>query len=283
MDIDGWLSESGDVVAAGDLVSLAAAALVRFVERYAADLATFVEARHGPRGDLIVLDFQTGRPQQSAYPIKRVERIAVRFADAEAIPLVYMLRPDFPDTPHQQLAIEGCPRAICIDDRGWAEARLTWTPAELVHRVLSWFSRAARGELHDARQPLEPLLMGSPLSYIVAREVLHRAAELDLVGVHEIEDRQMLQVMRVDEVDRPLDQLEPICLVAYRVPPENMRRLAFAPQNLGSLADMLGQRGISLFEDLRTRFSAWLEGPQPPAWRIKFAVGRYRRDADRRS
>lgn len=106
------------------------------------------------------------------------------FTPSGSMPPVYILRDDFPDTAHQQLAFEGAPRAICIDDRSWAETRLIWTPAELVHRILSWFERAARGELHDARQPLDPVLFGSPLTFLISRRVLRASAERDLIARH---------------------------------------------------------------------------------------------------
>lgn len=273
MQVDGWLSNFGDPITAGDLES-PAVAVVSFAQRHAPHIAKFIEARRGPDGELAVFDFQTGRPQDSAYPIKRIERIGVRFAQADAMPVVYMLRDDFPDTDHQLLTAEGSPRAICIDDRIWAEARLTWTPADLIHRILSWFSRAARGELHDARQPLDPLIIGSSLSFIISRDVLHRAADLDLVGVHDPKHRQTLRVRPVQDVRESIETIEPICLAAYRIAPEKMQRLAFAPDNLGSLADMLTPRGVYLFDDLRARFSGWLAEQTPPAWRInaRFAV-----------
>ena len=85
------------------------------------------------------------------------------------MPFVYVLRGDFPDTAHQNLTAEGAPRAICIDERSWAEARLTWTPAELVRRILTWFRRAAAGELHDARQPVDPLMFATGYSFIMSR------------------------------------------------------------------------------------------------------------------
>lgn len=273
MDIAAWLSRSAGI-AAGDLQSPAAASLMSFVERYAAATARFVDVRRGPEGEFVILDFQTGRPQKPVYPIRRTERIAVRFAPGDAMPFVYVLRADFPDTPHQQLAIEGAPRAICIDDRLWAEARLTWTPAELVHRILTWFERAAKGELHDARQPLDPLMIGSPLSFIISRRDLVDAAALDLVGVHDKNHSDTLRVMRLDAVRARPEDIEPLSLAAYRVAPEHMQRLTFAPDNLGSLADMLAARGIDLFGDLRRRFTDWLGGAEPPVWRIngRFAV-----------
>ena len=159
MPVDDWLSSFGDPIAAGDLESPAASTLVAFVERHAVHVAGFIEARRGRDCELAVFEFRTARPQDAVYPIKPIERIGVRFAKVDAMPVVYMLRDDFPDTDHQLLTGEGAPRAICIDDRIWSEARLTWTAAELIHRILSWFSRAARGELHDPRQPLDPLII----------------------------------------------------------------------------------------------------------------------------
>lgn len=274
MDIDAWLNGCGEAVAATDLTYPAAQALVAFVEQYAGHLATIVEGRRGEEREIVVLDFQTGRPQKSAHPIKRVERVGVFFTHDEGMPLVFMLRADFPDTEHQQLTPEGIPRAICIDDRPWAEARLTWTTAELVERILSWLKRAGHGELHDARQPLDPLLFGSLLSFIISRDVLHRADELDLVALHDADQGQILRVRPAQPGERPNEQIEPICFIAYSIPPENMRRLQFAPETLGSLADMLEVRGIDLFKDLRTRFSEWVLQAEEVPWRVlsRFAV-----------
>lgn len=273
MDIEAWLLDY-PVVEAGGLRSSAAKALVNFVDRYAGETATFVEARCGVGRELVVFDFQTARPQRPVYPIKHVERIAVRFAEDDAMPLIYILRPDFPDTPHQQLTLEGTPRAICIDDRMWSEAQLTWTPAELVQRVLKWFDRAAQGNLHDARQPLDPLMMISGLSLVISRRTLAQAETLDLVGEHDEQYHQILRVKRIEEISEQRANVEPISLVAYKVAPEDMQRLTFAPDNLGSLAEMLAVRGIDLFSDLRNKFSDWLRHEEPPVWRIngRFAV-----------
>lgn len=274
MDIDSWLKGCGEAVAATDLTYPAAQALVAFVERYAGHLATIVEGRRGAEHEIVVLDFQTGRPQKSAHPIKRVERVGVFFTHDEGMPLVFMLRADFPDTEHQQLTPEGIPRAICIDDRPWAEARITWTTAELVERILSWFRRAGHGELHGARQPLDPLLFGSPLSFIISRDVLHHAGECDLVALHDADQGQILRVRPAQPGEGPDKHTEPFCLISYSIPAENMQRLQFAPESLGSLADMLADRGIDLFKDLRTRFSEWLLQAEDMPWRIlsRFAV-----------
>src|SRR6185369_14298493 len=132
--------------------------------------------------DLIVVDILTGAPQAPVYPILKGERIGILFYREDRLPSVVMLRDTFPDTEHQQIVPDGHPFVICIDDRPWSEARLTWTPAELVDRIVWWFRRAARGELQDARQPLDPILAGSGLSFIVARSILDAPDAADLVG-----------------------------------------------------------------------------------------------------
>lgn len=274
MDIDDWLNAYGSPVAAKELTYTAATSLVSFVERYASHLTEIIEGRQGKGYELVVLDFQTGKPQKSVHPIKRIERIGISFTSDTGMPVVFMMRADFPDTEHQLLTPEDVPRAICIDDRPWAEARLTWTPAELIERILSWFRRAGHGELHDAHQPLDPVFIGSSLSFIISRDILHRASEYDLVGLHSSDQKQILRVRPAQPGERPTANIEPICFFAYSIPPENMQRLQFSPDTLGSLANMLMTRGIDLFEDLRTCFSEWLLQAEDVPWRVlsRFAV-----------
>lgn len=268
MDIETWLSQFGPPTDARNLASPDAVALVSFVQRYALEIARIVEVRASDDSDLVVLDFQTARPQASVWPIKQCERIGVRFSVHGAMPLVYMLRPDFPDTEHQQLTIEGSPRAICIDDRPWAEARLTWTPAELVQRIFSWFSRAILGQLHDARQPIDPVLAGSTLSFLISRSLLQDAWKHDLICIHNTGHRQTLRVRPIQGLKESVKDIEPVCVIAYRVAPERMTRMQFAPNNLSSLAVILQSRDVTLLEDLSQRLSDWLAQGEAAAWRL---------------
>ena len=174
------------------------------------------------------------------------------------MPLVAMLRDDFPDTEKQLLVPAGWPACICIDDRPWLEALLTWTPAELIDRILMWFRRAAHGELHDARQPLEPILLGSPLRFIIARSILATDATEDLIAQHDLEQGAILRVKPLAETGEITKGSEPICIMAYRVRPERMQRLRHAPATLGELAEMLDARGIDAYADLvSSPSSAW--------------------------
>lgn len=272
--VQDWLAAFSEAVTEGELASPQAAALVSFAQRYAANVATFIEARRKAGLELIVLDLRTGAPQQPAYPIRRTERVGILFTVEESQPFVTMLRDDFPDTEHQQLVLEGWPLAICIDDRPWREARLTWTPAELIERIISWFRRAARGELHDARQPVDPNFMGSALSFIVARSIVKAGAVRDLIAEHDPEHPTILRVKRAVEVGKITPGMEPICIVTYSIPAERMHRLKYAPSSLGSLANMLSERGVNLFDDLKKSLDGWIAEGQSARWRLnaRFAV-----------
>ena len=274
MTAEAWLAGFDALVCGSALRNPSAAALVGFVNRYAGTVATFVEARRRGKHELVVLDIRTGAPQAPVYPIRRTERVGILFVREGSMPFVAMLRDDFPDTEHQQLVPEGHPAVICIDDRPWAEALLTWTPTELIGRILVWFRRAARGELHDARQPLDPVLLGSPLSFIIARSILATDAAEDLIAEHDLKQATILRIKRVADIGKITKGLEPICIATYRVQPERMQRLRYAPVTLGGLAAMLDARGIELYTDLTARFTKWLSEGETAAWRInaRFAI-----------
>lgn len=269
-----WLDGFGVPVCGSELRNQQAVALVGFVNRYAGAVVSFVEARQQGEQELIVLKIRTGAPQVPVYPIRRIEQAGILFVRENTMPFVVMLRDDFPDTEHQQLVPEGHPAVICIDDRPWAEAQLTWTPAELIERILIWFRRAARGELHDARQPLDPLLLGSSLSFIIAQSILATDAAEDLIAEHDPDQATILRIKRVAEIGEITKGMERICIETYRVQPERMQRLRYAPVTLGGLATMLNARGIELYADLTACFTKWLSEGEAAAWRLnaRFAV-----------
>ena len=137
-----------------------------------------------------------------------------------------------------------------------------------------WFGRAARGELHDARQPLDPVLFGSPLSFIVARSILATDTAEDLIAEHDLKQATIMRIKRVSEIGELRKGLEPICIATYRVRPERMQRLRYAPVTLGGLAAMLGARDIEIYADLTARFTKWLADEKAAARRLnaRFAV-----------
>ena len=272
MPVNDWLENFGAPIKPNDLES-SASALVTFVVRNAANIAKFIEARRGQNSELVIFEFKTGKPQDAVYPIQSVECIGVRFIDQIPMPIVYILRDNFPDTDHQYLTHEGEPPAICIDNRTWDEARLTWTPAEFIYRTLSWFSRAADGNLHARRQPLEPVFFHSLFRFFISRKVLNTCKNLDLIAIPIQEGTKSYQISPIKDVEEFDKSMIPICIITYTIQPEKMRRLTSLPSSFSSLTRLLKDRGVDLLVDLRELISSGFNNDSNFAWHINSLFG----------
>lgn len=250
--IDDW-----EIVAVDDLAIPQARAVAAYMAA-TPEIAATVEARRNGRGaEMLVLDVQTGAPQRPVVPIERVERISALFASGDGMPIVLMLREDFPDTEHQLLVPDGFPSGMCIDDRPWDEARLGWTPAEFLQRILLWFRRAARGELHDPRQPVDPFFGLSTLRVVVPASVLDRPEGVELGGFCPVaDDPDLITIIPASEIPKGATAAR-LLLMGYSVPPERMTRMRKAPRDLGGLVRILSERGVDVVSDLRGRVRQW--------------------------
>ena len=234
-----------------------AGTLVKFVERYGDGVADVVEIRRNDGGELVILDICTGSPQVPIHPIRRVERVGVLFGGG-SMPLMVMLRDDFPETEHQMLVPRGHPPAICIDDRPWSEASLGWTPAELITRILSWFEGASVGKLHDTRQPLDPVFVLSEFSFVTGWSVWDEETTEVLIAEQEHEHSPILRVKRLQDCGGTDRQRWPICVMTYRLPAQGNRRLRHMPVSLYELSTILEENGIVLIDDLNHLLSELL-------------------------
>lgn len=265
MTAEKWIKGFQESVCVSELGNPQAVALVGFLEHHADGIASFVEARRQDEKELIIVNFRTGRPQNPFYPIQHIEKVGILFRK-DLNPLVFMLRDDFPDTEHQLIFPEEFPACICIDDRPWEEARITWTAADLVNRIFLWFRRAGVGDLHDARQPLDPNLLYSAFRFVVADSILTSGTSEDLIA--ECGENGVLRVKRLSEISNIHNTVGPICILTYQVQPERMQRMKHIPSNLGQLKEMLANRGINLYDDLSACFKKWLSEEKSAAWML---------------
>ena len=253
-----WWPAFGQPVAPDALTPSAAQAVVAYVVSGRAPAVRLVGARQADGGTLAALhlDIEVERPQDLAVPIRSVEPVAAVFEIAGGQPTVLALRPDFPETMHQNWTPDDMPRALCVDDRPWAEAQLTFTPADIMRRIQLWLAKAARGELHDRAQPLEPLFFRNPAKIILPAAALTQASNpTELIG-HLRSEHSTIIVTEV--AGRGGHQNDPkFVVVPLRVAPQGMRRLQHAPQTLDALARQLDECGTDLGAVLRARVIEW--------------------------
>lgn len=211
------------------------------------------------------MDVEVERPQDLAYPIRALEPIAALFPFDGGQPSVLALREDFPETPHQNWSPPDTPCALCIDDRPWTEARLTTTANDILQRVQVWLSRAARGELHDAAQPPDPLFFTSRRSLVVPAAVMSSITEpVELAGYLREDNPNLILTQVAHSEGGP----SAFTVLAFQAEPQGMTRLRRAPRTLAALASELERCGIHLYDELKTRLKDWAGIGQPDIRRL---------------
>jgi hypothetical protein len=201
------------------------------------------------------LKLDVERPQDLVHDIRAVEPIAVVFGANGDQPSVISLRPDFPDTFHQNWAPPGGPYALCIDDRPWAEARLTASAFDIMRRAQLWLAKAARGDLHDPAQPPDPLFFGSQLGLILPTAALSPGPEpVELLGFIRADNQNLIITLAANPTGQ---QPSWMTVLALQAQPQSMARLRHAPQTLVDLAAELEPLGIQLLDHLKKRLKAW--------------------------
>jgi hypothetical protein len=203
--------------------------------------------------DAVHVEVDVERPQDLAHPIRAVEDIAVLFPHSGGMPRVFALRPDFPDTQHQNDCPAGFPRSLCIDDRPWSEAKLTTTPNEIARRIQLWLSKAAKGELHDSGQPPEPLFFPSTLVVVIPRSALaDSSGTQELVGFLRTDNSNII----ITQPATQADQGGNFVVLTFLAPSKQEGRMRQAPRTLGDLATELAP-SVELLTELSTRLKGW--------------------------
>lgn len=186
MGIHHWWLGLGCEVGVDDLASPPAQALAAALNAGMIQGATLIAIRQTPDRSIsaVHMEIDVERPQDLAYPIQATEPVVAAFSATHSYPSVFAIRDGFPDTPHQNWVPEGFPCSLCVDDRPWAEARLTWSVPGFVRQIQQWLAKTSRGELHETGRPVEPLFFGTPYSLVVPRQILRQDPNdlIELIG-----------------------------------------------------------------------------------------------------
>ncbi len=261
MSLHPWWTNFGvEIASPAELVPEPAKALAAFLQRNTVTGAVLVAMRQDPElGAAIHLEIEVERPQDLAHPIRAVEPITIIFPYSGGQPRVFALREDFPYTAHRNWGAADTPRSLCIDDRPWAEAKLTTTSADLVRRTQHWLAKAARGELHDPALPPEPLFFGSGLAMVIPPDSLSGAVNtVELVGIMRPDNNRLILTYHANRVQPAFANLLPAFMVlGFRAEPQTVDRMRDAPRTLAELADELRACGVDLMQELEARLKGW--------------------------
>lgn len=274
MSIHGWWTAFG---LATTVNALAEGTARSFAEHVLAGMPaiTLVEIKEDKPSGYVALHVEVDveRPQDLAYPIRAQEPIGILFAPRQIRPSVLALRDGFPHTMHQNGVPPGMPFSLCVDDRPWSEACLTYTPAELSRLIQLWLAKAARGELHDPAQPPDPFFYATDMSLLLPRSVFNAgAAAAEFAGFMHRENPGLV-------IAQPVTTQGGIHLtvMAFALPPQAMKLMRHLPETLESLGEELAPTGLRLLDEIKNRLKAWTgiggEGARRMAGRLAIVVG----------
>lgn len=259
-ELHSWWTGFGIEVGLEELTLEPAKALASFLQSRRASGARLVSLRQDNQYAAVHFETEVERPQDLANPIRGLEPIAIFFPLDSGQPRVFALRIDFPDVEHQNLTPANSPRSLCIDDRPWPEARLTSNSFDLIRRTQLWLSKAARGELHDAAQPLEPLFFPTSAAMIIPPDVLAEKPNtpVELIGFMRPDNDRVVLTYRVDRVIPQARHLPGFVVLAFQAKPQaTIARMRTAPRTLLELADELNRGGVDLIPEVSARLKSW--------------------------
>ena len=261
MGLHPWWDSVGEEVSDRAMLSPRARDLVAALATDIGGVSLFsIRAVPDLDAEAIHVDVEVERSQDTVFPIRAVEPIAILVSKVRDIPpTVLALRSDFPDTPHQNWTPEGSPAALCIDDRPWSEARLTFTPTDLIRRIQLWLSKAARGELHDAARPLDPIFFRAGRSIVIPRGALNSGstAPPELVGFVHAGDQRIITAKPLEQLGGVVPEVGRLVVVMLRAQEQPMMRMRHAPLSIGALAREAQGCGIDLVNELQKRTAEW--------------------------
>jgi integrative and conjugative element protein (TIGR02256 family) len=264
-----WLDNVTEICSPESMVLRRAVELIAFTEAHGSEFGVrLVEARKkGFQYEIIIVEVDVERPQVLAFDIKRREQIGIVIQHDDRFFSTFSNREDFPFTPHQNAVPDGVTASLCIDDRPWAEARLTWTPADCIRRVREWLRKAARGELNDPAQPLEPFFYSANTILVIPRSILFGDATgepVRLLGHLKQDGTSSVVVTTPANGTFKEDNVKGrIAVIPFALSKQEMAGIHGLPSTLDALAIFLRRFELDLLSELRKRIIAWASWKGP--------------------
>jgi hypothetical protein len=257
-----YMEASGAGTAPDALVIPRARELVRVLRSGQLSHIRFVEARTEDSGhEHVVLDIEPEVPQQPANDIRRVERIGVRFDPRDRRPPEPLaLRGDFPRVPHTNLALSEFPRSLCLFDEPYSEQKIRWTATRFLQQLHRWLGRTARGELHEADQPLEQFFVGSLWHAVLPPDLFEVSAgggDLYVMAANGGGTNGLTLVVTRDAERGEREGSIPFVALVVEGEPRTHGVIELQPCTLAQLHTYLSRVGRDLLGEIRKQMLGW--------------------------
>lgn len=211
-----------------------------------------------------------GVPSRNPYGLRYRERLALIVGTArDVIPSVLALRKGFPRLVHQNSYAPNSPANLCLYFEPTSTVLRTWTPASFLNRILWWFEKNARGELHLADQPLDHLFFASKYQLLLPwnlNDIRKNSPELVVARGNERTDGGLTHYLLPTIPDR---KVTTALLIEVNLPSILHGSVEVDPVTLGQLADLLTVRQVDLLPLLQNEFRSLVDANGKPVRRGK--------------
>jgi integrative and conjugative element protein (TIGR02256 family) len=250
-----YFDGTGPAVPPGSLAGSNARALAAYASLGLDEDVSLAECRRSDDGmESVLVRVRLYPPQRPAADIRQEEELAVLFTAEDRHPALLAARADFPETPHQNMMLEGLPKYPCVDDRPWDDAAPGWSPYAYLERVKWWLNAAAMGELSGTGQVVDPFFVApGPDLLVPARVLADVKGELAfaLVPPAGSGDRDVRCLHLVESGDMPIGQggFKAIMLTA---PVSMAKSVTTPPGNVEALLRVAQAAGLDLLRSIQT-------------------------------
>jgi integrative and conjugative element protein (TIGR02256 family) len=206
-----------------------------------------------PDTEIVVIEVQVERPQSPAHDIRHREVLAVEFTQSDLVfPLVLSMRKDFPVVPHLNGSEADAPRSLCLYEAPYAEIKLRWTPHNFLETIRAWLARTADGTLHQATQPIEPLLLVGLWHAILPGSLVSLVnGQSALVVIRQVPSKHHI-TFSIHDVPLPAESFQPNALVVKLIGTPHLHGvIERLPATLPDLHALLAPIGIDVLGSVR--------------------------------
>lgn len=208
--------------------------------------------------DIVILELDLSIAQKPKVAISPHEQVAVYFPiggdDLDQQPHFVPLREDFPDdVVHLMAGGVWAPPSLCIWDVPFNELRATLTPSDLVRQLKLWLERTSDGLLHEADQPLEPVMQGGGGVVIVPLNAASQdGAVVDVRSAAQWRTGKVaVRFGRNRSLGQVGDGAQSFILGVIQTPRRKQRAVASLPRDLDELRQILDVDGFDLLDVIR--------------------------------
>lgn len=200
-------------------------------------------------------------PSRNEYGIEYRERIAFVFGSTFKLPITLALRKGFPETMHQNFALQGTPKDLCLYEEQEGVTQVSWTPERHIRRAKWWLIQASHGRLHADDQAVEQLLYNPSATIVIPNDLASGLKQGRKVVANLIQDSGVDTeriFLRAEWKKERKQSGTNINLLEILTPKVTHGSVYSSPFNFSDLASLMESLSIDVVELLRARLLTFL-------------------------